>query len=156
MADISTCRRTRPGTSSCTIIGLRTARPERYTVNTQDKTDRVATMAVLSPDEKFLLVGTTFDERPHANPDGTPLLWVRRPDGTPKSIASNAPDPDGLITFPVGRDGTLGAPSFHDGGGGSPWNIAFLHGRPDTFILGYAVGDGCVMGSIDEEGRIGL
>ncbi len=136
--------------------GKLTARPERYTVNTQDKTDRVATMAVLSPDERFLLVGTTFDERPHANPDGTPILWVRRPDGTPKSIASNAPDPDGLITFPVGRDGTLGAPSFHDGGGGSPWNIAFLHGRPDTFILGYAVGDGCVMGSIDEEGRIGL
>jgi hypothetical protein len=31
-----------------------------------DKTDRVATMASLSPDEKFLVVGTTFDQRPTA------------------------------------------------------------------------------------------
>src|SRR5215471_1225463 len=37
--------------------GKLTARKERYTVNTQDKTDRVPTMAVLSPDGKFLLVG---------------------------------------------------------------------------------------------------
>src|SRR5262249_19976384 len=53
--------------------GKLTARKERYTVNTQDKTDRVPTMAVLSPDGKFLLVGTTFD-RPIAHvgtyPDG--------------------------------------------------------------------------------------
>src|SRR5499427_7830031 len=41
--------------------GRLTARPERYTANTKDKTDRVPTMAVLSPDGKFLLVGTTFD-----------------------------------------------------------------------------------------------
>jgi len=52
--------------------GKLTARPERYSVNTQIKTDRVSTMAVLSPDEKFLLVDINFDERPSANPDGTP------------------------------------------------------------------------------------
>src|SRR6266436_3891371 len=125
--------------------GKLTARPERYSVNTQNKTDRVTTMAVLSPDERFLLVGTIFDERPWPNPDGTPKL-----------VGSNAPDPDGLIVFPVSGDGTLGTPSFHDAGGGSPFYMAFLHGRPDTFITGSAVGDGVVMSSIDAEGRIGI
>ena len=65
--------------------GKLTARPERYTVNTNDKTDRVPTMVVLSPDEKFLLVGTTFDEPPVRTglyPDGSPILWVQRPGGT--------------------------------------------------------------------------
>jgi 6-phosphogluconolactonase (cycloisomerase 2 family) len=130
------------------------ARPERYSVNTLDKNDRIPTMVVLSPDEKFLLVGTTFDERPHANPDGSPIIWVRRPDGTLRSIASNAPDPDGLVVFPVGGDGTLGTRSFHDAGGGSPFYPAFLHGRPDHFVVGYAVGDGIAMASIDADGRI--
>src|SRR6201982_1713030 len=46
--------------------GKLTPQPQRYTVNTQDKTDRVPTMAVLSPNGKFLLVGTTFD-RPIAH-----------------------------------------------------------------------------------------
>jgi 6-phosphogluconolactonase (cycloisomerase 2 family) len=131
-------------------------RSERYSVNTPDKSERVPTMAVLSPDEKFLLVGTTFDELPHANPDGSPILWVRKSDGTSHSIASNAPDPDGLVIFSVAEDGTLGAPMFRDAGGGSPFYIAFLHGRPDTFVLGYAVGDGVGMGHIDENGRIGI
>src|SRR5215471_4781482 len=88
--------------------GKLTARSERYTVNTKDKTDRVPTMAVLSPDGKFLLVGTTFD-RPIAHtgtyPDGSPILWVGQPDGSYKVIASNAPDPDGLVVFPLRNDG---------------------------------------------------
>src|SRR5262249_44830135 len=79
--------------------GRLTARPERYTANTEDKPDRVPTMAVLSPDEKFLIVGTTFDQPATANPDGSPILWARRPDGTLHSIASNAPDPDGVVVF---------------------------------------------------------
>jgi 6-phosphogluconolactonase (cycloisomerase 2 family) len=139
--------------------GKLAARMERYTVNLPDKPNRVPTMAVLSPDGKFLLVGTTFD-LPIAisgtYPDGSPILWVPGPDGTPKSVASNAPDPDGLVIFPVAENGTLGEPSFHDGGGGSPFYIAFLHNRPDTFIIGYAVGDGVGMGHIDEDGRIGI
>src|SRR6266404_4761051 len=89
------------------------ARPERYSANTPDKTNRVPTMVVLSPDERFLIVGTTFDEPATTNPDGSPILWVRRPDGTPYSIASSAPDPDGLVIFPVGGDGTLGARTFY-------------------------------------------
>ncbi|MBO0834415.1 MAG: beta-propeller fold lactonase family protein [Actinobacteria bacterium] len=128
-------------------------RPERYTVNTMDKTDRVATMGTLSPDGKFLVVGTTFDERANANPDGTPILWVEK-NGAPHSIASNAPDPDGLIVFPIGAYGTLGEPKFQDGGGGSPWNPQFLHHRPDHFIIGYAVGDGVAMARLGEDGTV--
>jgi hypothetical protein len=139
--------------------GKLTPRMERYTANTATKLNRVPTMAVISPDGKFLLVGTTFD-LPIAisgtYPDGSPILWVTGPDGKTRSVASNAPDPDGLVVFPINEDGTLGAPSFHDGGAGSPFYIAFLHNRPDTFILGYAVGDGVATGHIDEEGRIGI
>jgi 6-phosphogluconolactonase (cycloisomerase 2 family) len=134
--------------------GKLTPRSERYSVNTPDKPDRVATMAVLSPDERFLVIGTTFDEPAQANPDGSPILWVRRPDGELHSIASNAPDPDGLIVFPVGTDGTLGEALFQDGGGASPWYPAFLHGRPDQFIIGYAVSDGVGLASIDEHGKV--
>jgi hypothetical protein len=123
-------------------------------VNTQDKTDRVATTAALSPDEKFLVVGTTFDEPAQANPDGSPIIWVRRPDGELHSIASNLPDPDGLIVFAVGPHGTLGEPMFQDGGGASPWYPAFLHGRPNHFIIGYAVADGIALASIDEDGKV--
>jgi 6-phosphogluconolactonase (cycloisomerase 2 family) len=139
--------------------GKLTARPERYTVNTKDKTDRVPTMAVLSPDGKFLLVGTTFD-RPIAHtgtyPDGSPILWVPQPDGKYKSIASNAPDPDGLVVFPLRDNGALGAARFHDGKAACPFYIAFLKGRPDTFVLGYAVGDGCSMATIDGDGKINV
>jgi hypothetical protein len=39
--------------------GKLTPRMERYTANTHGETDRVPTMAVLSPDRKFLIVGTT-------------------------------------------------------------------------------------------------
>lgn len=123
--------------------GKLTPRPERYSVNTQTKTDRVTTSATLSPDERFLLVGNIFDERPSMNADGTP-----------KYVLANTSDPDGLVVFPVGGDGTLGAPSFHDSRGGVPFYFAFLHGRPDRFLIGEAVGNGLVMGSIDADGRI--
>ena len=139
--------------------GKLTPRMERYTANTETKLNRVPTMSVISPDGKFLLVGTTFD-LPIAisgmYPDGSPILWVQGPDGKYKVVASNAPDPDGLVVFRINSDGTLSEPSFHDGGGGSPFYIAFLHNRPDTFVIGYAVGDGVAMGHIDEDGRIGI
>jgi 6-phosphogluconolactonase (cycloisomerase 2 family) len=139
--------------------GKLTTRKERYTVNTQDKNDRVPTMVVLSPDGKFLLVGTTFD-RPIAHvglyPDGSPILWVGQPDGSYRVIASNAPDPDGLVVFPLAADGTLGAGKFQDGKAGSPFYLAFLNGRPDTFVIGYAVGDGCALATIDRDGKISV
>src|SRR5262245_52915377 len=139
--------------------GKLTAHPERYTANTQDKTDRVPTMAVLSPDGKFLLVGTTFDQ-PIAHtglyPGGSPILWVQQPDRTFRVIASNAPDPDGVVVFPVDKNGTLGQASFQDGKAGSPFYIAFLHRQPDTFVVGYAVGDGCAIGTIEGNGKLNI
>jgi 6-phosphogluconolactonase (cycloisomerase 2 family) len=133
--------------------GKLTPRPQRYTANTAEKTDRVPTMVVVSPDERFVIVGTTFDERPHANPDGSPIIWVTR-NGVPKSIATNSPDPDGLVVFRVNVDGSLGNQTFQDAGGGSPFFPAFLHSRPNHFVVGQAVGDGVVFGSIDAEGRV--
>ncbi|HET6983863.1 MAG TPA: beta-propeller fold lactonase family protein [Myxococcaceae bacterium] len=137
--------------------GKLTPRMERYTANTPEKPHRVPTMGVLSPDEKFFLVGTTFDVPIAISgtyPDGSPILWVPGPDGQPRSVASNAPDPDGIVVFRVNANGTLGEPSFQDGGGGSPFYIAFLHHKPDTFIIGYAVGDGVGLCRIDKDGRI--
>src|SRR6201987_3063109 len=139
--------------------GKLTPRMERYTANTETKLNRVPTMAVISPDGRFLLLGTTFDVPIAISgtyPDGSPILWVPGPDGKYKSVASNAPDPDGIVIHRVNADGTLGEGSFQDGGGGSPFYIAFLHNRPDTFIIGYAVGDGVALGRIDEDGRIGV
>jgi 6-phosphogluconolactonase (cycloisomerase 2 family) len=137
--------------------GNLTPRPERYSVSTTDWPNRVPTMAVLSPDGKFLVLGTTFDELPTKNPDGTLILWIPRGhDGALHSIASNAPDPDGIIVFRVGGDGALSEPSFNDGGGASPFYIAFLHSRPDHFIIGEAVSDGIAMGRIDADGRISV
>ena len=139
--------------------GKLTGRPERYTVNTHDKPNRVSTMVVVSPDEKFVFVGTTFDEPIVSTglyPDGSPILWVQRGGGAFHSIASNAPDPDGLAVFPLREDGSLGTARFYDAGGGSPFYIAFLHGRPDTFVIGYAVGDGCAMGTIEKDGKVSI
>jgi 6-phosphogluconolactonase (cycloisomerase 2 family) len=134
-------------------------RPRGYTVNTYSKRNRVATMAVVSPDEKFVLVGTTFDE-PIAltglYPDGSPILWVQRAGGAFHSIASNTPDPDGLAVFPLEKDGSPGTARLYDAGGGSPFYIAFLHGRPNTFVIGYAVGDGVSMGTIEEDGKVNI
>src|SRR5260221_8240869 len=139
--------------------GKLSARPERYTVNTHDKPNRVPTMVVISPDEKFVFVGTTFDEPIVSTglyPDGSPILLVQRAGGAFHSIASNLPDPDGIAVFPLREDGSLGTARFYDAGGASPFYIAFLHGRPDTFVIGYAVGDGCSMGTIDKDGKVNI
>jgi 6-phosphogluconolactonase (cycloisomerase 2 family) len=136
--------------------GKLTARPEQYSVNTKDWPNRGPTMAVLSPNGKFLIVGTTFDELPSKNnPDGTVIIWVPHgPDGKLHIIASNAPDPNGIVVFPLRKDGTLGEAKVQDAKGASPFYIAFLHGRRDTFIIGYAVSDACALATIDGNGKI--
>jgi 6-phosphogluconolactonase (cycloisomerase 2 family) len=137
--------------------GKLTPRPEKYSANTKDWNDRVPTTAVLSPDGKFLVVGTTFDELPtRKNPDGSLILWVPDKHGALHLIASNAPDPDGIVVFPVGEDGALREPSFYDARGASPFYIAFLHNRPDTFVVGYAVSDAVSVGKINADGKIGI
>jgi 6-phosphogluconolactonase (cycloisomerase 2 family) len=137
--------------------GKLTPRPERYSVNTMEWPNRVPTMAVLSPDGKFLFVGTTFDELPsRKNPDGSLILWIPHRDGALHVIASNAPDPDGIVVFPVGGDGALGEPSLYDAKGASPFYIAFLHNRPDTFVVGYAVSNGVSIGKVDANGKIAV
>ena len=144
---------------SVSADGKLTPCKERYTVNTKDKNDRVPTMVVLSPNGKFLVVGTTFD-RPIAHvglyPDGSPILWVPQPDNSYKVVASNAPDPDGLIVFPIQADGTLGMAKFQDAKGASPFYIAFLNSRPDTIVIGYAVSDGCALATIDGDGKLNV
>jgi len=134
--------------------GRLTARPERYTVSTEDKPNRVATMVALSPDAKFLIVGTTFDEPAKPNPDGSPILWVSGNGDAPRSVASNAPDPDGLVVFPVNGHGALGEPLLQDGGGASPWFPLFLNHRPHQFIIGYAVADGLSLATLDSDGTV--
>jgi 6-phosphogluconolactonase (cycloisomerase 2 family) len=134
-------------------------RPERYTVNTYSKRNRVATMVVVSPNEELVIVGTTFDE-PIAHtglyPDGSPILWVQRAGGALHSIASNAPDPDGLAAFRLQKDGSLGTARFYDAKGGSPFYIAFLNSQPNAFVIGYAVGDGCSIGTIQQDGTLNI
>jgi len=137
--------------------GKLTPRPEKYSVNTMDWNNRVPTMAVLSPDRKLLFVGTTFDELPsRKNPDGSLILWIPHKDGALHVIASNAPDPDGIVVFPVREDGALGEPSLYDAKGASPFYIAFLHNRSDTFIIGEAVSDGLAIGRIDAAGKVNV
>jgi hypothetical protein len=60
------------------------------------------------------------------------------------------------VVFPLQEDGSLGIGRFHDAHGGSPFYIAFLHNRPNTFVIGQAVGDGCVLGTIDASGKIDI
>jgi len=76
-------------------------------------------------------------------------------------FATNGGD-NSVSCFGVSEDGTLGTPTFRDGGGGSPFfsaflhNTAFPHNRPDTFVIGYAVSDGVGLGHIDEDGNIAI
>jgi hypothetical protein len=73
--------------------------------------------------------------------------------GVPRSIASNLPDPDGLIVFPPDAHGTLSRAKLHDGGGGSPCDVQFRRNRPDHFILGYALAEGVVLGRKGRDGQ---
>jgi hypothetical protein len=133
--------------------GRLTVRPERYSVAPQDKPDRLPTMVVLSPDEKFLLVGSTLDELPAANPDGSAIVWVQR-NGRPHKISSNTPDPDGLAIFPVDELGALGDPLFQDAGGGSPWCPLFLNRCSNQFVLGHATADGVSLATLESGGKV--
>jgi 6-phosphogluconolactonase (cycloisomerase 2 family) len=125
--------------------GALSLRAERYSVNVGTRTDRIPTQAVLSPDGKFLLIDILFDARPVSSLDGVTTL-----------VVANAPDPDGLVAFPVTASGALGKPLFQDAGGAGPFYIAFLNGSSGTFLNGTAVGDGLVMSRIDGVGHVSV
>jgi hypothetical protein len=60
-------------------------RQERYTGNTKDKTDRMRTMAVLSPNGKFLIVGTTSScEKPASQQRSTMAATLGSLPGDPE------------------------------------------------------------------------
>ena len=118
-------------------------RPERHSVNTAKKTDRVSTQAVLSPTAAscWSISSSTLVQPPIRTGH---QIWSWR---TP-------PTQTGLVIFPVRDDGTLGEASFADAGGGGPFYMAFLHRSVDTFLNGLAVGDGVLASRIDGEGRV--
>jgi 6-phosphogluconolactonase (cycloisomerase 2 family) len=85
------------------------------------------------------------------------IIWIPHgPDGTLHIIASNAPDPNGIVVFPLRDDGTLGEARVQDAKGASPFYIAFLNRQPDTFVIGYAVSDACALATIDKDGNISV
>jgi hypothetical protein len=133
--------------------GMLTARPEAHTAVPPDKPGRLTTMLTLAPDQRFLLVGSSIDEAPSANPDGNPIFSVQR-NGTPHSIFSNDPDPDGLAVFPVDEHGALGDPMFQDGGGSSPWCPLFLNHRPNQFVIALATADAVSLATLDPNGKV--
>ena len=133
--------------------GILTTRPEGYTAVPQDKPARITTMVTLAPDERYLLVGSSIDESPGMDSDGSPVLMVER-NGVPHSIFSNAPDPDGLAVYPVGRGGTLGKPTFQDAGGSSPWCPLFLTHQPDAFVLALATANAVLLARTGKDGTV--
>jgi hypothetical protein len=135
--------------------GMLIARPESYTAAPPDKPGRLNTMVVVSPNDRFLLVGASIDQFPTVNPDGTANLWFQR-DGKPHSIFPNNPDPDGWAVFPIGEHGLLGEPMFQDAGGSSPWCPLFLRQRPSRFAIGYATADGISLATLGSDGRISV
>jgi 6-phosphogluconolactonase (cycloisomerase 2 family) len=133
--------------------GMLTVCPEGYTAAPPDKPGRVVTMLTLSPDERFLLVGCSLDELPGANPDGSPIVWVKRNE-KPHSIFANAPDPDGLAVFPVDEHGGLCEPMFQDAGASSPWCTMFLKNRRNQFVIGFATADGLSLATLESDGKV--
>jgi hypothetical protein len=133
--------------------GRLTLRPESYTAAPPDKPGRLNTMVVVSPSDRFLLVGASIDRFPTVNPDGSANLSFEK-DGKLRSIFPNDPDPDGWAVFPIEADGHLGDPVFQDAGGSSPWCPLFLSKRPNQFAIGYATADGVSLATLEPSGKI--
>jgi hypothetical protein len=133
--------------------GMLTTRPEAYTAVPPDKPGRITTMLTLAPDQPFLLVGSSIDEPPSSNSDGSPTFSALR-NGMPHSIFSNDPDPDGLAVFPVNQHGLLGEPTFQDAGGSSPWCPLFLNHRPHQFVTAFAAADSVSLATLESDGKV--
>jgi 6-phosphogluconolactonase (cycloisomerase 2 family) len=133
--------------------GMLKPRPEAYTAVPPDKAGRITTMLTLAPDQRFLLVGSSIDEAPTANPDGTPAFSVQR-NGLPHSIFSNDPDPDGLAVFSVDEGGALGRPIFQNAGGSSPWCPLFLSHQRNQLVIALATADAVLLATLGPDGML--
>jgi 6-phosphogluconolactonase (cycloisomerase 2 family) len=133
--------------------GILTSRSEGFAAVPEDKPGRITTMLTLAPDERYLLVGSSIDETPAVNSDGSPILMTER-NGIPHSIFSNAPDPDGLAVYPVHDDGALGEPVFQDAGGSSPWCPMFLSHQRNVLVVALATANGVLLARIGDDGAL--
>jgi 6-phosphogluconolactonase (cycloisomerase 2 family) len=135
--------------------GMLSVRPESYTAAPPDKPGRLNTMVVVDPNDRFLIVGSSIDQFPTVDANGTANLWFER-DGKRHSIFPNNPDPDGWVVFPIAENGLLGEPMFQDAGGSSPWCPLFLNQRPDRFAIGYATSDGVALATLSSDGIVSV
>lgn len=112
------------------------------TVNTDSLKRRIPVQIIASPDGKFVLVNVVFND---FSPPGV----------TPKSVVpANHGTPDGLLVFPIGKDGRLGEVVVNDAGGGEPFALRFLHGSNDTFVNTLAKADGVVLSKLHADGTV--
>jgi len=114
----------------------------KYTVNTNNATNRIPTQIISSPDGRFVLVDVLFDAPPTQGKNG------------PNLTPSNAGNADGLIVFRVNEDGSLGKAQFNDAGGPTPFSLSFLHGSNDTFVNTLAAGNGVVLSKLANDGTV--
>ena len=93
--------------------------------------DKPGGATTLTPDDRFLLVGSSLDELPATNPDGSPILWVQRKASRARSLAMH-PTRTANAVFPVDEHGARREPMFQPAGASSPWCMLSLNHRPTS------------------------
>ena len=114
--------------------GKLTPRPERYTVNTDESPIVCPPWPCSRPTRNSSFSAPRSTSCRTANPDGSLILWIREGDGA-RSRSLRMRRTRRHRRIPVGEDGALGQACVPRRGGASPF-IAFLHNRPDTFVIG--------------------
>lgn len=115
---------------------------QKYTINTRKDKDRIPTQICISPDGKFVLVDVLFNARPVGGDNG-PIL-----------SPSNATTKDGVVVFPVKKDGSLGSAIINDSGTPTPFSMRFLRGSDKMFINTFAAGNGAGLSRLEADGTI--
>ena len=114
----------------------------KYTINTDNDKDRIPTQICISPDGEFALVDVLFNARPVGGDNG-PIL-----------SPSNATTKDGVVVFPVNKDGSLGSAIINDSGIPTPFSMRFLRGSDNMFINTFAAGNGAGLSRLEADGSI--
>lgn len=112
-----------------------------YTINTPEFSNRIPTQIISSPDNRFVLVDVLFNAPPKAGPDG-PIL-------TP----SNNGTADGVVVFPVAKDGQLEKAIFNDAGAVTPFSLRFIN-NSNTFVNTSAAGNGALISTLSDDGKL--